>query len=200
MTFIAGSCMGNPNTCKGESCDCEANLQLSSGSCHNKTGGCFEAARKACAADKRCKSFAILGAPCAKYPSQQWQIYSVGSANAVKNTPWTTFAMHSDTPVQPPAPPPPPPPPPQWKPRSPCVDDTDCSLLGKCGAGKCACSSGWTGPSCETLDLLPAAPVGAFGWAPNVSAWGAHVIKDKSGTYNMYLATPRQHALHRFVT
>eukprot|EP01050_Picozoa_sp_SAG11_P021097 SAG11_NODE_3686_length_2283_cov_3.320055_3_plen_302_part_00 len=190
MTVIPGSCMGNPRTCKGSSCDCAANVQLKAGNC-GASSTCFTAAKSACAADRKCKSFAVLGPPCSNYTEHLWQTYSVGSANAVRNTPWTTFAMHSDSPAEPPPPPPPPPAPPpapQWEPRSPCVDDTDCAMLGKCGAGKCSCSSGWSGPSCQTLDLLPADPVGAFGWAPNVSAWGAHVLTDKSGEYHMYAA------------
>jgi hypothetical protein len=106
FSLIPGACMGAPSKCRGDSCDCTANVQLASGSnCHNKTGGCFEDAQRACVANKECKSFAILGAPCTKYKSQQWQTYSVGSANAVNNTPWTTFARHSDTPVEPPPPP-----------------------------------------------------------------------------------------------
>lgn len=187
MKMIPGSCMGNPSTCKGSACNCAANVQLKTGNC-GALRGCFAAAQSACAADKKCKSFAVLGPPCSNYTAHLWQTYSVGSANAVKNTPWTTFAMHSDSPVEPPPPPPAPPPAPQWEPRSPCVDNTDCAMLGKCSAGKCSCSSGWTGPSCQTLDLLPADPVGAFGWAPNVSAWGAHVFKDKFGQYHMYAA------------
>ena len=188
FTKIAHSCMGDPSTCKGETCDCAANVQLSAGSC--KGAECFETAAKACAANKRCRSFAVLGKPCdgfSNYSGTGWQIYSVGSGNAVRNIYWTAFATHSSAPVEPPPPPPPPLPSPPWAPRSPCVDDTDCALLGKCAGGKCACSSGWKGPACQTLDLLPAAATGAYGWAPNVSAWGAHVI-EKAGTYHMYAA------------
>jgi hypothetical protein len=76
----------------------------------------------------------------------------------------------------------------QWHPRSPCVDDTDCALNGACSAsGACTCSSGWSGPACETLELLPAQPVGAYGYAPNISSWGAVVVAIND-TYHMYAA------------
>ena len=185
MAMIPHACMGDPSKCHGDSCDCAANIQLSSGSCG--PGQCFLAAKTACEGNKACKSFAVLGPPCSNYTDHRWQIYSVGSANAVRNVPWTTFAMHSDAPVEPP-PPTPPPPAPQWAPRTPCVDATDCAMLGRCTAGRCVCSSGWKGTSCQTLDLLPASGVGAFGWSPNVSAWGAHVVKDKLGVYHMFAA------------
>eukprot|EP01044_Picomonas_judraskeda_P040282 COSAG03_NODE_19697_length_331_cov_5.978448_1_plen_109_part_11 len=109
MQMIPHSCMGDPHTCRGDSCDCAANVQLSSGAC--AAGQCFEAAKAACEANKACKAFAVLGPPCSNYSTHLWQTYSVGSANAVRNVPWTTFAMASDAPVEPPAPPPPPPPP-----------------------------------------------------------------------------------------
>ena len=95
-----------------------------------------------------------------------------------------------------PSPPPPPPavpplmdqPTPPWKPRSPCVDDTDCALNGACtAAGACHCGSGWTGPSCESLDVLPAPTIGAYGYAPNRSSWGSHVFKYK-GKYHGFFA------------
>lgn len=74
----------------------------------------------------------------------------------------------------------------QWHPRSPCVDDTDCALNGACSAGgACTCSSGWSGPACETLELLPAQPVGAYGYA--ISSWGAVVVAIND-TYHMYAA------------
>eukprot|EP01051_Picozoa_sp_SAG22_P035096 SAG22_NODE_16291_length_329_cov_0.608696_1_plen_70_part_10 len=57
------------------------------------------------------------------------------------------------------APPPEAAPPDWWHPRSPCVDGTDCALNGACSAGgACECSSGWSGPDCEALELLPAQP------------------------------------------
>ena len=84
-------------------------------------------------------------------------------------------------------PPPPPPPQPQWYPRAPCVDNTDCALNGECSAGACKCGSGWTGASCETLELMPAPAFGSYGWDPNISSWGGHVLKMRD-TYHMYVA------------
>ena len=51
-----------------------------------------------------------------------------------------------------------------------CVNDLDCELLGKCdvSSGACACSPGFTGPSCGQLDLLPV-PAATLGlvWPPH---------------------------------
>eukprot|EP01052_Picozoa_sp_SAG31_P044659 SAG31_NODE_7869_length_1578_cov_1.362407_2_plen_143_part_00 len=43
------------------------------------------------------------------------------------------------------------------------------------------------GPACETLDLLPAPPQGAYGYAPNRSSWGSHVFRYR-GEYHGYFA------------
>ena len=64
-----------------------------------------------------------------------------------------------------------------WQPRVPCVDSTDCANLGVCDKGRCSCDKGWTGPQCQTLDLLPAPNVAAYGADPNISSWGCTVIK-----------------------
>ena len=39
-----------------------------------------------------------------------------------------------------------------------CATDLDCELTGSCDAasGRCRCYPGWIGPTCGTLDLLPA--------------------------------------------
>ena len=48
----------------------------------------------------------------------------------------------------------------------PCQTDDDCSLNGVCSnAGVCACTVGWTGHRCETLDVLPVDP-GRLGFSP----------------------------------
>ena len=39
-----------------------------------------------------------------------------------------------------------------------CGTDEDCGLLGDCVAGTCVCDDGWVGPTCASLDLLPAPP------------------------------------------
>ena len=38
----------------------------------------------------------------------------------------------------------------------------DCELTGRCDAGTCHCFPGWQGPTCATLDLLPAPRRGAW--------------------------------------
>ena len=70
-----------------------------------------------------------------------------------------------------------------------CRTDLDCSLNGVCAAGSCACDGGWRGAGCELLDLRPAPPGGAYGFAPNISAWGAHVIKAPADElYHMFVS------------
>ena len=45
-----------------------------------------------------------------------------------------------------------------------CATDLDCELTGSCDAasGRCRCYPGWIGPTCGTLDLLPAQRRGAW--------------------------------------
>ena len=66
-----------------------------------------------------------------------------------------------------------------------CRSDEDCSLNGECQGALCACDPGWTGPACGLLDLAPAPVVGAYGFSPNVSSWGASVLF-RDGRYHMY--------------
>ena len=66
-----------------------------------------------------------------------------------------------------------------------CRSDDDCSLNGECQGALCACDPGWTGPACGLLDLAPAPVVGAYGFSPNVSSWGASVLF-RDGRYHMY--------------
>jgi len=63
-----------------------------------------------------------------------------------------------------------------------CTGPGDCSLLGDCIAGACMCDSGWAGPRCSTLLLLPPAPVehgGSSYVAPGgFSSWGMSIVHD----------------------
>jgi len=45
-------------------------------------------------------------------------------------------------------------------------------LNGECTRGSCVCDKGWTGANCTLLNLKPAPAVGAYGYSPNVTAWG----------------------------
>ena len=84
---------------------------------------------------------------------------------------------------KPPTPPPPPPPPP-----GPCASAADCQLNGRCSGGRCECDSGWTGHSCQQLDLLPAT-VDAGLQDPKMSSWGGSVLQNKSdGAWHMFAA------------
>eukprot|EP00729_Bicosta_minor_P002530 gene2530-9423_t len=64
----------------------------------------------------------------------------------------------------------------------------DCSLNGQCSGSSCVCDAGWVGPQCALLNLGLAPPGGAYGYSPNVSSWGAHVIKWTDGQYHMYVS------------
>lgn len=54
-----------------------------------------------------------------------------------------------------------------------CSNATDCELLGECVAGQCRCFSGFTGPSCAQLDLLPAPAPLRPAWPP-AGGFGSH--------------------------
>ena len=72
--------------------------------------------------------------------------------------------------------------------KSACNDDIGCSLNGVCTkSGSCECDQGWYGTECELLDLSPAPPGGAYGYTPNISSWGAHVVY-LDGDYHMYVS------------
>jgi hypothetical protein len=177
------------NTCAPGNSRCKCAIPLASGSCNATAAACFATASGNCSADPRCKAFAL--SPCDKPVTGRmqlgWQTFAGGSGDKVSQVSSTLYAKPS--PVRPPPPIPPVmnQPPPPWSPRSPCVDHTDCALNGACIAGSCKCSSGWIGPACETLDVLPAPTIGAYGYAPNRSSWGSHVIKYK-GKYHGFFA------------
>ena len=60
-----------------------------------------------------------------------------------------------------------------------CSVDEDCGLLGTCAAGACACEPGWTGPTCASLDLLPAPPDAGLRQA-NSSNWCLTLLRDEA--------------------
>ena len=72
----------------------------------------------------------------------------------------------------------------------PCTTDVDCSLNGVCNSsGMCVCDVPWAGRSCGELRRLPVQPGGAYGYAPNVSSWGASVLPaDSGGMFHMFVA------------
>ena len=78
----------------------------------------------------------------------------------------------------------------------PCESALDCSLNGQCQAGSCACSSGWVGERCGTLDLLPVDPA-VWGFNPvqgghNMSSWGGSV-QLVNGTAHMWASRLDNH-------
>lgn len=55
-----------------------------------------------------------------------------------------------------------------------CRSLEDCNRAGECESGKCVCDPGWTGSSCQLLDLMPQ-PSPASG-----AAWNSRTSKNSS--------------------
>ena len=89
----------------------------------------------------------------------------------------------------------------QWRVREStlgCATAEDCSLNGKCDAGKCVCSSACRGASCEMLRLKDGTPSalgfhgaehstkeGAGASMLSLSSWGGSVHRGKNGAYHL---------------
>ena len=72
-----------------------------------------------------------------------------------------------------------------------CTTDADCSLLGVCANGSCACDAGWAGPDCARADLLPYDPTAATGYVNASSAsWGGHPLPDptRPGVWTLFVS------------
>eukprot|EP00035_Acanthoeca_spectabilis_P004778 m.106857 g.106857 ORF g.106857 m.106857 type:complete len:607 (-) comp12724_c0_seq2:1803-3623(-) len=74
----------------------------------------------------------------------------------------------------------------------PCLDNSSCSFNGHCDSSTqaCVCRSGWRGPACGELDLLPVSKT-QQGYRPtnpdgsNVSSWGMPALWDATtGEYH----------------
>jgi len=74
-----------------------------------------------------------------------------------------------------------------------CNTDADCWMNDLCVSGNCKCDPGWTGPTCNLLNLLPAPVVGAYGYSPNVTSWGGIPVRDADGVYHLYVAEMVNH-------
>ena len=67
-----------------------------------------------------------------------------------------------------------------------------CSLNGQYLNGTCTCRVPWEGERCEVIRVLPVNQsthpgAAAYGYAPNVSSWGASII-EADGTFHMFVA------------
>ena len=69
-----------------------------------------------------------------------------------------------------------------------CASAADCGRLGACKAGQCACFPGYAGPSCATLDLLPAPTDAGLRQKPNRSNWCGTILRDadNASLWHMY--------------
>ena len=56
----------------------------------------------------------------------------------------------------------------------PCIDNTDCSLNGKCSknTGNCTCNPGWTGYHCGLINFDKATKTAGYYYPNNISSWG----------------------------
>jgi hypothetical protein len=78
----------------------------------------------------------------------------------------------------------------------PCRNDDDCSLNGKCAAGKCNCRPAWKGARCETLNLLKATKGAGYRGVDdghNTSSWGGAVLQGPDGKWHMWAAEMTEH-------
>lgn len=74
-----------------------------------------------------------------------------------------------------------------------CQSDVDCSHLGICSAGACACEPPFAGLACTELALVPRS-CGAGGLCSNnTSNWGGGVVQGDDGLFHMYSALMDDH-------
>lgn len=69
-----------------------------------------------------------------------------------------------------------------------CVRAEDCNLNGECSEGQCVCKSWWTGPTCHALNLEPVEDLTSGIYQPNVSTWGAGVVRGEDGLIHAFAA------------
>ena len=62
-----------------------------------------------------------------------------------------------------------------------CTTPFDCALYGECINGACICETGWKGPHCTTLDLLPTPLNSGFNYT--INTWGGSPIQIKDKYY-----------------
>jgi len=65
-----------------------------------------------------------------------------------------------------------------------CSTNEDCNLNGVCTNGACQCDYSWSGAACTTINFHPAPIGGAYGYSPNVTAWGGIPVL-VNGTYHL---------------
>merc|ERR1719272_1699091 len=66
-----------------------------------------------------------------------------------------------------------------------CSTDEDCSLLGLCEHGSCACDVGWTGPDCARADLEPWSEGDGY-FNNSFASWGGRAILAEDGSWHLF--------------
>merc|ERR1719272_2025461 len=66
-----------------------------------------------------------------------------------------------------------------------CSTDEDCSLLGLCEHGSCACDVGWTGPDCARADLEPWSEGDGY-FNESFASWGGRAILAEDGSWHLF--------------
>jgi hypothetical protein len=74
-----------------------------------------------------------------------------------------------------------------------CSTSDDCSLLGACRAGVCACRPPWVGAHCERIAFQPARPSGLNLLASNTSTWGGDTLFGSDGLWHMVYSEFEHH-------
>lgn len=66
-----------------------------------------------------------------------------------------------------------------------CSTDEDCSLLGVCADGLCACDDGWTGPDCARADLEPWSEGDGY-FNSSFASWGGRALLAEDGSWHLF--------------
>ena len=66
-----------------------------------------------------------------------------------------------------------------------CFTNMQCELNGRCIDGVCACSQGWKGRFCQTLDLAPARRGNGY-HRKNTSSWGGSIVAPEVSGLDRY--------------
>lgn len=84
-----------------------------------------------------------------------------------------------------------------------CESDLGCSLNGDCVGGRCKCHSGWGGPRCGRLQLLPTTLQSGYNLVLSnaTASWGGSTVLGDDGLYHSFVGEMAEHCgLSAFLT